>query len=263
MISVIMSVYNAEKYLAQSISSILNQTYKDFEFLIINDCSTDKSVKIIKEFLQDDNRIDLIDNRIRLGLTKNLNRAIDQSKGELIARMDADDISEPDRFEKQASFLAENPKIGVLGSCAIDIDEEGNQIGERNVPITNEGIISTLYKVNPMCHPSIMYRKKIIERIGLYDERYRVVQDYDLWFRCAAAGILMHNLEDRLLQYRINDDYTARKSFKYRLTDAKIRYRGYNRIGLDPLKRIYVLLPFLLGLVPSSFYSKLKKYDPR
>lgn len=263
MISVIMSVYNAEKYLAESIESILNQTYLNFEFIIINDKSSDKSLDIIKKYQSIDDRLVLINNDENLGLTKNLNKAIKVSKGDFIARMDADDISESNRFEKQIIFLNKNPEIGVLGTCAIDIDETGNLLGERDVPLSHKEILNKIHKVNPICHPSVMFRKELVQDINWYNENYKVVQDYDLWFRCAANNITLQNLKERLLRYRVNDNYHSRKSLKYRITDFKIRKNGYRIMNLPIQKRIYSLVPFLLGVVPSFLYRILKKYDPR
>lgn len=263
MISVIMSVYNAEKYLRESIESILHQTYSDFEFIIINDCSNDGSQSIIEEYTQKDNRIVLINNSANLGLTINLNKAITVAKNEFIARMDADDVSLPDRFKRQLDFFKSNPDIDVLGTYCTDIDELGNVIGERKVPKTNKDITQMIHIINPICHPTVMFRKEKLKKIGFYNEKYKVVQDYDLWLRCSANDIMMHNLSEYLLKYRINDGYYGRKSWKYRMTDFKIRYSGYKRLKLPLHKRVYLIVPIILGILPSNFYKILKKWDFR
>lgn len=137
-VSVVMSVYNGEKYLPETIDSILNQTFKDFEFIIINDGSTDKTAKILTSY--DDPRIRIF-NQENMGLTKSLNRAISLAKGEYIARMDADDISYPERLKKQVDYLNKNPDIGLVGSKYIRIDKRGRKIDEINVPIGTDNIL--------------------------------------------------------------------------------------------------------------------------
>lgn len=263
MISVIMAVYNAEKYLNECIESILNQTYKDFEFIIIDDCSTDRSFSIIQEYAKKNKKIKVINNKENLGLTKNLNKALLLSKGKYIARMDADDISESTRFERQIKFLEENQDIDIVGSFCTDIDEEGNKIGERKNPITHEDILKVLPKVNPVAHPTVMMRKKSLNKIDNYKEKFKKCQDYDLWFRAAANGLKMHNIPEYLFKYRINDSYTSRKSFEYRKIDFKIRFEGYRRLKLPLKKYIYLAIPIILGIIPNRLYKELKKLDPR
>jgi glycosyltransferase involved in cell wall biosynthesis len=258
-----MSAYNAEKYISEAIESILNQSFKDFEFIIINDCSKDNSLEIIKGYAKEDNRIRLVNNKENLGLTKSLNKGIKLAEGKYIARMDADDIAEKDRFKEQVEFLEENNDIDILGALAKDIDEEGNLLGERTVPVTNNEIINILPKLSPMIHPAVMFRKKSLERINFYNENYRTSQDYEMWFRAKAAGLKFYNLPKCLLRYRVNNNYFERKSFKYRLNDIKVRYKGYLNIKL-PIHKWYPLcIPLILGVIPAWMYKLLKKADPR
>ena len=263
MISVVMSVYNAEKYLRFSIESILNQTYTDFEFIIINDCSEDDSLKIINEYSKNDSRIITVNNDTNLGLTRNLNKGLTIARGEYIARMDADDISILDRFEKQMCYFQKNEHIDILGGFCVDIDESGKVIRKRKAPLSHKEIISSIYKVNPIYHPTVIFKKQKIANIGFYNEEYKVVQDYDLWFRSIANNLIIQNLPDILLKYRINDNYYARKSFNYRLIDFKIRYRGYKSIGVSWYKWGYLFVPLILGVTPNFLYKLLKKLDPR
>lgn len=263
MITVLMSVYNAEKYLRPSIESILNQTYGDFEFLIINDCSEDNSLKIIEEYALKDDRVIIINNEHNLGLTRSLNKGMDKSSRPYIARMDADDISMPTRFEKQINFLEKNPKVDILGGYCIDIDELGEFIRKREAPLSHEEIVSVIHKANPVYHPTVIFKKIKILEIGAYNEEYRVVQDYDLWFRALAGKLLLQNLPEVLLKYRINDNYYARKSFAYRFTDFKIRYNGFKIIGLSWYKWGYLFIPLILGITPGILYRKFKNFDPR
>ena len=157
-ISVLMSVNNGERYLKQSIDSIIHQTFNDFEFIIINDGSNDDSLKIIKSY--NDNRIKLINNKKRLGLTKSLNIGLKSCKSDIIARMDADDISKKDRFEKQYHYLLKNKDIAVLGGQVILIDQNDNELKQNpRYPLSNQLIKWELFNEVPFCHPSIFIRK--------------------------------------------------------------------------------------------------------
>lgn len=263
MISVIMSVYNSEKYLNEAIDSILNQTYKDFEFLIVDDCSKDNSLKILEEYSQKDSRIILIKNEGNLGLTKNLNKAIKMSKGDYIARMDADDISETKRFEKQIEFLEKNKGIDIVGTFCSDINEDGIFIRNRTLPTIHSQILKILPKFNPFAHPTVMMRKEKILSIGAYNENYRTSQDYELWFRAIGKGLRVANIPEFLLKYRMNDNYVSRKSIKYRMNDIKLKLEGYKHIRLPYYKYIYLGISIILGILPPKLYSLMKKFDLR
>lgn len=192
-ISVVMSVYNGESYLKEAIESILNQTLADFEFIIVNDGSVDGSLEMLQSY--QDERIKLINNGENIGLTKSLNKALKQARGEYIARQDADDISLPNRLKEQLQYLQEHPEIALLGTGAYIIEESGN-ILRRGVPLA-EPSKENLVKDNPFVHGSVMFRKKIIEEVGAYNEFYRYSQDYELWLRIAVhhkAANLTHPL---------------------------------------------------------------------
>ena len=263
MISVIMSVYNAEKYLKEAIDSILNQTYKNFEFIIVNDCSKDNSWNILKEYEKKNISIKLINNEENLGLTKNLNRALAISKGDYIARMDADDVSELNRFERQIAFLETHEDVDIVGTFSKDINEFGEIIRTRTTPITHIDIIRMLPKFSPMAHPTVMFRKKSLEKIGFYNIKYRTSQDLEMWLRAAGAGLKFYNIPEYLFKYRMDDDYVGRKTFKYRWNDFKLRLEGYKHIKLPWYKYPYALIPLILGIIPESLYNLLKKMDPR
>jgi len=263
MISVVMSVYNAEKYLKEAIDSILNQTYQDFEFIIVNDCSKDSSWAILQDYKKNHKCIRLIDNTENLGLTKNLNRALAISKGEYIARMDADDISDPNRFERQIDYFNKHKDIDILGTFSNDIDEYGEIIRPRKGPITHNEIVKMLPKVSPIAHPTVMFRKASLEKIGFYNPKYRTSQDLEMWFRAAGAGLKFHNIPEFLFKYRMDSDYVARKTFKFRWNDFKLRLRGYKYINLPWYKYVFALIPLVLGIIPEFVYNMLKKIDPR
>lgn len=166
MISVVMSVYNTEKYLEEAIDSILNQTYQDFEFIIVNDCSTDRTWEILKDYEKRFSSIKLINNTENLGLTKSLNKALAIAKGEYIARMDADDISEPNRFERQLAYFKEHQSIDILGTFSNDIDEQGQAFRTRTAPVDHKDIVNMLPKLCPISHPTVIFKKIVWKKLG-------------------------------------------------------------------------------------------------
>lgn len=200
-VTVLMSVYNGEAYLRQAIDSILNQTYQDFEFLIVNDGSTDSSRDIILSYK--DPRIRMIDNQHNMGLTKSLNRGLEKAKGKFIARMDADDISLPDRFSKQISFLEQHPEVGVLGTWLESIDINGETASIWKMPVSHSLIVWTLQFNNYLMHPTVMMRRDLVKRAGGYN-LIGPSQDYDLWCRLAKQT-RMANLPEPLVRHRLHE----------------------------------------------------------
>jgi glycosyltransferase involved in cell wall biosynthesis len=201
-VTVLMSAYNSEHYLLESIESILNQTFKDFEFLIINDGSTDKTREIILSV--NDPRIHLIDNEENLGLTRSLNKGLQIAQGEFVARQDADDISEPERLQHQVDFLEAHPEVALLGTWHKEVDAQGNLVGMWNLPSDWIQICWALLFYTPFVHTSVMMRKAtILQKIGFYNEDFSYSQDYELWAR-AARTLPVFSLKERLVRTRVN-----------------------------------------------------------
>lgn len=200
-VTVLMSVYNGQRYLKEAIESILCQKWMDFEFLIINDGSTDKSREIIMSF--NDPRIRLANNPIRMGLTKALNHGLQLSRGELIARQDADDISYPTRLAREVEFLETHPQVVLLGTNARAVDEQGEPKGiDLDMPTGLPGIQWHLMFQNAFIHSSVMFRRSVVwENLGGYDESFVRAQDYELWSRTARAYVV-ENLRDILVDHR-------------------------------------------------------------
>jgi glycosyltransferase involved in cell wall biosynthesis len=200
-ISVAMSVYNNAPYLSHAIESIVAQTFADFEFLIINDGSTDESGAIIDRFAASDSRIVPI-HQPNAGLIVSLNHMVEIARAPLIARMDGDDIALPERFERQVAFLDANPGIGVLGTGCTVIEENGRPSTHRFENVTTtEAILDDLQNGPPLCHPSVMMRRDAVRSVGGYHRAYTHCEDYDLWLRL-SEHVRMANLPDRLLLYR-------------------------------------------------------------
>lgn len=254
-----MSTYNSEKYLEQCLKSILSQTYGDFEVQIIDDNSNDSTVNIIKKYSKIDSRIKLLEvNSINKGLTVNLNKLLMSTTTEYIARMDSDDIMHPNRLESQLNFLESNREISIVGSYAQEIDEEGNFGRLRRVPIYHNQIFKVIDKINPLIHPSIMFKREEIIKIGGYNENYRFAQDYELWYRSIANDLKIENIPKPLLFYRVGSDHVEKRGMNYRKIDAKIRWNGTKSIGLPLRKRLISFsLPLIFGLMPNF----LKRYS--
>jgi len=202
-VSVIMAVKDGSKYLRQAIDSVLNQTYSDYEFIIIDDDSKDETKNIIQNYL--DPRLRPIQNRRHLGLTASLNQGLILAQGEYIARMDADDISLPERLETQVHYLDCHPEIAVLGTGIRLIDKDGNPIEEVIFPSDHELIRWNLCFYNPIAHSSVMMRKQIIQQVGGYNPKYIRSQDYELWWRVSLEYQLA-NLDNIYLQLRQHNE---------------------------------------------------------
>ncbi|MFC1994377.1 glycosyltransferase family 2 protein [Chloroflexota bacterium] len=220
-ISVIMSVYNSEKYLGEAIDHILDQTFPDFDFIIVNDSSTDNSLEIIQSYI--DERIRIINNKRNMGLTKSLNKAIKQARGEYIARQDADDISLPNRFEEQIRYLEKHPQVALLGTSVHRIDEYGEIFGKIKVL---EKPVVKLFKGNQFNHGSVMFRKKVINELEAgYNELFRYCQDYELWLRIAKYYEI-RNLTQVLYKLRLHQENVsflrAKESALYHLLALRV-----------------------------------------
>jgi glycosyltransferase involved in cell wall biosynthesis len=213
-ITVLMPVYNCELYIKEAVDSVLNQTFTDFEFLIIDDTSTDKTVEIIKTYT--DSRIKLIEKPSNTGYTNSLNLGLQLAKGKYIARMDGDDISFPQRFERQMIFLEMNSDIVLCGSWYSKIGS-GDVI---KVPKNHDNIKIALLKGNCMAHPSVMMRKQILDKLPVaYNVSKEPAEDYDLWVRLVGIGKL-HNLQEVLLNYRVHDKQVSQKRRQQQIESA-------------------------------------------
>lgn len=201
LISVILPVYNGASYLSESINSILNQTYNNFELIIINDGSIDNSEAIINSF--SDSRIVYIKNTNQ-GLAASLNQGIKLAKGKYIARQDQDDISLPLRFEKQVDFFNKNPDVVLLGTRAIIFTNDNQLYGKHNHSTITSQLHFDLMFDNPFVHSSIMFLKNVTEYVGLYNEDKSLFEDYEFWSRIANYGKIC-NLKDELVKYRHHD----------------------------------------------------------
>jgi glycosyltransferase involved in cell wall biosynthesis len=205
-LSVLMPVYNAERYLAQAVESICRQTCRDFEFVIVNDGSTDGSAGILGDYAARDDRIRLI-GRPNAGLVASLNDGLAAARGEFVARMDADDVALPRRFERQLDYLRRHPECVAVGTRVLVVDPEGWPIHVWDSPPAHEEIdgrhmaADNEVGATAIIHPTAMLRRQAVEAVGRYRPAYGQAEDFDLWLRLAEVGRLA-NLPDVLLQYR-------------------------------------------------------------
>lgn len=259
-ISVIMGLYNtkSKKYLEKSLNSILNQTYKDFELIICDDGSTNECMSWAKKICKNDKRVVFIKNDQNRGLAYALNHCLSVAKGEYIARMDDDDISELNRFEEQIKYLEKHKDIGLV-SCNIKLFDDNGIFSEKNYP---EHINKKDFLFNsPIVHPAIMAKKEIFEMVNGYRDIKRTirVEDYDLFMRMFSKGIKMDVIQEYLFNYR--DDINTkrrRKKFKYRINEFLIRFENYFKLQLYPIGLIYAFKPLIIGIMPISLLNYIK-----
>jgi glycosyltransferase involved in cell wall biosynthesis len=218
LITVIMPVYNAERYLNAAINSILTQTFKNFEFLIINDGSNDRSEEIIKSY--PDSRIDYIKNEQNRGIVETLNIGLQRSKGKYIVRMDADDISFPDRLKTQLDFMQSHPQCRLCGTRAIAINEKGDTLYKiRRPTLDNEVKVQHLFR-NSFIHPSVIIDAEIAKRLK-YSPNYEHAEDYYL-FSQIAKDHQVANLENNLIYYRVHpENITSKKQHEMNKSEMK------------------------------------------
>ena len=199
LVSVVMPVFNEERYILDALKSILNQTYKNLEIIIVNDCSNDSSVSIINSL--HDERLYIVHNQTKLGIAESLNKGLAIATGKYIARMDSDDISEPNRIEMQVRYLEENVDVGV---CGTGIRFIGEAEGKRMFSCQSELVFVDLLFQCALCHPTVMFRKEILDMYSLkYDPEFEKAEDYRLWCKIALYSKIK-NIKETGLNYRIH-----------------------------------------------------------
>lgn len=236
LVSVIMPAYNAEKYIEESILSIINQTYQNWELIIINDGSTDQTAQIIQQFVQKDSRLRLSDNGTNKGLIVTRNIGLECAKGKYIANLDSDDIANSDRLEKQVAFLEKNLDYVLLGSACIHIDDKGKKIAsvERNIP--NEHLITLLLFSNYFINSSIMVRAVVAKEIG-YANETPLAEDYNFFVSLSEKGKL-GNLNSPLVKYRIHEgNISKERETELDSIRSEIQLKQIQKMGLLPSTR--------------------------
>ena len=257
-VSIISGAYNMSGCYSfeKSVKSILDQTFSDFEFIICDDGSTDSTREMLSEFQKTDPRIKLLKNEKNIGLAATLNRCIEEACGEYIARHDCDDYAAPDRIEKQIEYLDTHTDVSVLGTCAYLFDENGVW-GEMSFPaeITKKDFLFC----SPHQHGSVVFRKSALIEAGGYRvaKETRRTEDYDLFMRMHTFA-KSANLPEKLYYFCEDKNTLGRRKYRYRIDEAKVRYRGFKLLGLLPRGIPYVIKPLIVGLIPARLLVWLK-----
>lgn len=269
--SLLMSVYAKENpnWLDKALDSVLvKQSVLPTEVVLIVDGPINTELEtIISKYKIKYNKIFVVHYLpLNNGLGYALNEGLKICKYDLIARMDADDIAQPNRFCVQLAFMRDNPNVDILGSFAEDINENGESIAIRAVPAKHEYIYKFMWAC-PLIHPSIMFKKNVVIKAGSYSKTLKRRQDYELWFRCAKNGAHFANITEALIQYRITDNTYAKNSIKVAWKQAMIGYKGCRDLSLGSRAHIGVFYPVLKALLPlkarKALEGLIKRFDPR
>jgi len=253
-----MSVYNGLPYLKEAVKSILNQTYKNFEFIIVDDASRDKTWQFLKSLK--DKRVKLIQNKKNLGLAASLNIAIRLAQGDFIARMDADDISLSNRFEEQIKYLTKHQEIDLCGTWVTLIDDTGKIVGSKTRPTTNRQIKRTLSIYPCIIHPTFMGKRDFFVKSGGYRSEFDFTEEYDLLMR-ARKNFKMANLNKKLLMWRLSNSRRSisQMGLMNRL-DLRIKWESIKRDGIDLFGLYGLTKMFLLTyFMPIGLKTKLAR----
>ena len=266
-ISVLMSVYKSEKgeFLDRSLQSVWDdQTRKPEQIVLIEDGVIPEDLELIIDSFQlrvnasGVAKMVVVKLPVNGGLTKALNAGIKHVTGDLIARMDSDDVSAPQRFELQEKFLLENPEIDILGGSMQEFDDEHECLNVRHYPLTHEDACKYIVKACPLAHPAVMMRRRIFDEGLHYDERYRMSQDIKLWYDAILAGYRMANLQEIVLFFRQQGDVFRRRSRVKAWNEFKIYMNGIYRMhGLFTLAYRYPIARYVFRNLPPSLVKKI------
>jgi glycosyltransferase involved in cell wall biosynthesis len=253
-----MSVYNGERFLREALDSVLCQTFTDFEFIVVDDGSTDRTAEILRSYGE---RLQ-VHTQSNQGLSRALNVGLALACGQYIARMDADDVSQPERLRRQVDYLDAHAAVGLLGTAYSEIDERGHVLRTVTMPADDAELRRTLAKFNPFMHGSVMVRKVVIEESGPYDESELLrhsAEDYELWVRLAQHTQIA-NLSDVLMQRRLHRDALSARHDNNRLRGMiHVRARAIRALGLPPWYWWHVLLPALALPLPPALRTLLRR----
>ncbi len=263
-VSIIMGIYNCADTLDEAIESILSQTYTNWQMIMCDDGSSDNTYEVAKKYVEKyPNKFILIRNEQNMGLNYTLNNCLSIADGKYVARMDGDDISVPERFEKQVEFLETNPEFAIVSSNMIFFDTTGDW-GTTHA-IEKPEIKDFAYHAPVHCHAPVMIRREAYLAVGGYtvDKRLLRFEDCNLWYKLYAAGYKGYNLQESL--YKMRDDHAAfkRRTFKLRMRAVYVQRTGFKLIKM-PLRYYYVLVILffkcvIVGLMPKSLYKMLRR----
>ena len=255
-VSVLMPTYNTGEFLGEAIESILSQSFEDFEFIIVDDGSTDDSYRILAEYAKKDERIRIIKNDQNKGIVYSLNRGLRECRGEYVARMDADDIALKDRLEKQITAMEADPYTVVLGAALSYIDKSGNELGI----VRRCSLDKSLIAQNPLLHPTVVFSRAILEQHRvMYLKKYGYAEDYFLWLQLSRLGKL-DAIDDIVLKYRLSNSATRMRHLKgVLLATLRVKKDGVFSLRIRPTMgdALRFFLEGLLLFLPSRLVRYL------
>ena len=262
-VSVLMSVYKSENpaYLDCALKSVWDdQTVKPSQIVLVKDGPLGEELEavICKWGKKLGNVITLLKNEKNQGLTKSLNKGVGAVTGDLIARMDSDDISLPERFEQQVKFFDEHPDIDIVGGSLREFNEKNPELCVRHYPQTHEEVVKYMCKACPLAHPTVMMRKRIFDEGLRYNEKYRMSQDIALWYDAVMAGYKIANLSEITINFRSQGDVFKRRSRAKAWNEFKIYMEGIYRMnGLFTIKYRYPIMRLCFRLMPPTIVKKI------
>ncbi len=260
LVSVIMATYNDNPhYLREAINSIINQTYKNIEILIMDDSTSDKTKEVIDSYNYD-RRVHVYREDKKLGFVPSLNKGLRLATGKYIARMDGDDISSLDRFEKQVSYLENNIKTDILGGQISIIDENGKITGARTYPLGGMKLVMFFTIRTPIAHPTVMFRRKLVDEGHEYDESMKKAEDIDFWIRMYNEGYRFNNLPDTLVDFRVESGFMEKRVTDHAQEEYVILARRRNFTWKKP---IFSIMDFVMSYVRQWTPDRIKekKYE--
>jgi glycosyltransferase involved in cell wall biosynthesis len=268
-ISVLISVYKNDNsvYLNEALLSIWDkQIFKPFQVVLIQDGIVSESLRdIISHWRQKLNeKLVFIENTENIGLTKSLNKGLKYCSGDFIARMDSDDISCHDRFKLQIEFFNKNKDIDVLGGSMQEFSQNNELLFVRKYPTSNVEVIRQISISSPLCHPAVMFRRRVFDEGNYYNERYITSQDIDLWFHLILKGYKISNIENIILLFRVNDDLVKRRNITKGINEFRIYIKGIIKLYGFSYRLVYPLIRFFFRLMPDFiikyvYQSNLRK----
>ncbi|PLX28259.1 glycosyltransferase [Candidatus Parcubacteria bacterium] len=257
-VSVLMSAYNAERFIGSAIESILNQSFTDFECVIVDDGSTDNTFEIIEQYRKNDPRIHIVHNEQNIGLTRSLNIGSSHCKGVYIARLDADDVCHQDRLKEQYDFMESHQDIALCGSMARYVDEHGQKIGEKNLPTDYMHIKKKLLFNNQFVHSSLFMRKHVLDAEGFYHESFKASQDYELVLRIASR-YKVENIPKQLVDWRVGENSLSWSSKRQEWDAIRARWWGMTKYRYPKFCGL-VHIALRLGWICLPQRLKMKRY---
>lgn len=259
LISVLMGIYNCANTLDEAVESIINQTYENWELIMCDDCSTDGTLEVATDFVDRfPNQIKLLRNKTNKGLNFTLNKCLETANGQYIARMDGDDVCNPDRFMREVEILKFHPEIAIVSTDMYFFDKDGVW-GRTRVGASPDKY--SFLRSTPFCHAACMVRREAYQAVGGYTvaDRLLRVEDYHLWVKMYEKGYRGINIQEPLYSMRDDRNAQKRKKYKYRMNEAYVKGYAIKHLGLPGYTYLYCMRPLIIGLLPPVLYKALHR----